>query len=76
MVDEIAARCTEVESGARNVDKILTNTLLPEVSRRLLEALVVGERPETIRMAVGAAGAFEYHFDGKGPHQPATAAAP
>ena len=34
LVDEVARRCTEVESGARNVDNILTNTLLPQVSRR------------------------------------------
>src|SRR5262249_42662375 len=33
VVDEIARRCTEVESGARNVDNILTNTVLPEISR-------------------------------------------
>ena len=35
LVDEIAGRCTEVESGARNVDHILTRTLLPEMSRRV-----------------------------------------
>ena len=29
LVNSIAARCTEVDSGARNVDHILTNTLLP-----------------------------------------------
>ena len=29
LIDEVAKRCTEVESGARNVDNILTNTLLP-----------------------------------------------
>src|SRR5262249_32436934 len=34
LVDEVARRCTEVESGARNVDNILTNTLLPEISRQ------------------------------------------
>ena len=33
LIDEVARRCTEVESGARNVDNILTNTLLPEISR-------------------------------------------
>ncbi|TVR59658.1 MAG: type VI secretion system ATPase TssH, partial [Gemmatimonadales bacterium] len=32
LVDAIADRCTEVESGARNIDNILTNTLLPELS--------------------------------------------
>ena len=38
MVDEVASRCREVQSGARNVDNILTNTLLPEMSRELLPA--------------------------------------
>jgi type VI secretion system protein VasG len=33
LIDAVAARCTEVESGARNVDNILTNTMLPTVSR-------------------------------------------
>ena len=39
VVDEVAKRCTEVESGARNVDNILTNTLLPDVSRQLLTSI-------------------------------------
>jgi type VI secretion system protein VasG len=60
LVDQIAARCTEVESGARNVDNILTNTLLPEVSRLLLEQLAEGTRPTAIRVAVGADGDFVY----------------
>ena len=38
LVDDVAKRCVEVESGARNVDHILTGTLLPEISRRLLTA--------------------------------------
>jgi len=60
LVEEVARRCTEVESGARNVDNILTNTLLPEVSRLLLEKLVEGELPAVIRVGIGAEGSFEY----------------
>jgi type VI secretion system protein VasG len=60
LVEEVARRCTEVESGARNVDNILTNTLLPEVSRMLLERIVEGERPAWIHVAIGQGGAFEY----------------
>ena len=60
LVAEVAKRCTEVESGARNVDNILTNTLLPEVSRLLLEQIAQGRPPESIRVKVGKAGAFEY----------------
>jgi type VI secretion system protein VasG len=36
VVDAIASRCTDVDSGARNADNIMTNTLLPEMSRELL----------------------------------------
>jgi type VI secretion system protein VasG len=60
MVDEVAQRCTEVESGARNVDNILTNTLLPEVSIRLLESLAEGVKPTAITVSVGEDGAFHY----------------
>ncbi len=60
VIDAIAARCTEVESGARNVDNILTNTLLPALSRLMLNSLVDGTRPATIRVAVGADGEFTY----------------
>ncbi len=59
LVDEVAKRCTEVESGARNVDNILTNTLLPEISKLILEKLVEGEMPAVIRVGIGD-GAFEY----------------
>ncbi|HKD07236.1 MAG TPA: type VI secretion system ATPase TssH [Bryobacteraceae bacterium] len=60
VVEEVAARCTEVESGARNVDNILTNTLLPEVSVLMLTRIAAGDDPDVIRVAVGADGNFEY----------------
>jgi type VI secretion system protein VasG len=60
LVMQVAARCTEVESGARNVDNILTNSLLPEVSRMLLESLAAGQKPTRIAVGVGAEGNFEY----------------
>jgi type VI secretion system protein VasG len=62
LIDEIAKRCTEVESGARNVDNILTNTLLPDVSRRLLSAMAEGEQPETIHVGLGENGSFVYDW--------------
>ena len=43
-MDTVATRCTEVESGARNVDNILTNTLLPDISRQLLGRMAEGEK--------------------------------
>ena len=60
LVDEIAQRCTEVESGARNIDNILSNTVLPDLSRVLLEAMLGGEEPETVNISVGEKGQFEY----------------
>ncbi|MBS1875621.1 MAG: type VI secretion system ATPase TssH [Acidobacteria bacterium] len=60
LVDEVAKRCTEVESGARNVDNILTNTLLPDISRNLLGQMVEGVKPETIHVGIGEDGSFTY----------------
>ena len=60
VIGAVAARCTEVESGARNVDNILTNTVLPDISRRLLGMMAEGARPERITIAVGADGGFQY----------------
>ena len=61
VVDAVAARCTEVESGARNVDNILTNTLLPEISTRLLEQMATGEGIGTITVGVAEDGTLTYH---------------
>jgi len=60
VVNAIAERCTEVESGARNVDNILTNSLLPELSRMLLASFAEGTKPDVIRVGIGAGGAFTY----------------
>jgi type VI secretion system protein VasG len=60
MVGEIATRCTEVESGARNVDNILTNTLLPDLSQLLLAGMAEGVRPSRITVGVGGGGRFDY----------------
>src|SRR5262249_3968500 len=43
LVNAIAGRCKEVESGARNVDHILTGTLLPEISREFLTRMAEGK---------------------------------
>jgi type VI secretion system protein VasG len=63
VVESVAARCTEVESGARNVDNILTNTLLPEVSKLLLEQMVAGNKPSRLEIRIGDDGALVYQTD-------------
>jgi type VI secretion system protein VasG len=60
LVEEVAKRCTEVASGARNVDNILTNTLLPDVSRKLLTSFATGEKPTSIQVQVNEDGSFAY----------------
>ena len=40
----ITTRCTEVESGGRMIDAILTNTMLPRISRELLSARSTASR--------------------------------
>jgi type VI secretion system protein VasG len=67
LVDQVAERCTEVESGARNVDNILTNTLLPEISRELLERMAAGDRMSGIRVGVRPDGTFDYQIAGRAP---------
>jgi len=59
-LNEVASRCTEVESGARNVDNILTNTLLPDISRKILGSMAEGERITSIVVGVGEDGTFSY----------------
>jgi type VI secretion system protein VasG len=60
LIREVANRCTEVESGARNVDNILTNTLLPEMSRQLLGRMAEGEKLDRITVSIGSDSSFIY----------------
>jgi type VI secretion system protein VasG len=60
LIGEVAKRCTEVESGARNVDNILTNSLLPDVSRQLLGRMAAGEKLHSIHVSIGENGDFQY----------------
>jgi type VI secretion system protein VasG len=61
VLNAIAARCTEVESGARNVDNILTNTLLPEISNRILTMMATGEKQDHIAVSLTEDGNFAYN---------------
>ncbi|GLI37808.1 type VI secretion system ATPase TssH [Geobacter hydrogenophilus] len=54
----IAARCTEVESGARTIDHILRSSLLPLLSREILTRLGSGDTAEAIRLDAPDGGAF------------------
>ena len=62
VVATIASRCTEIESGGRMIDAILTNTILPKLSEEYLRRTMDGKPLKTIAIGV-ASGDFEYTFE-------------
>jgi type VI secretion system protein VasG len=60
LIDTIAERCTETSSGARNVEKILSRTLLPELSAEVLSRLAEGNAIDSITVGVDTGGSFQY----------------
>jgi len=62
LVQTVAARCTEVDTGARNVDHILTRTLLPEMSTRFLSRMADGQPITSASVSVDEAGNFLYEI--------------
>jgi type VI secretion system protein VasG len=61
VIQLIVGRCTELESGGRMIDAILTNTMLPSISRHFLERMVEGQPVERVHVSV-ADGDFAYSF--------------
>src|SRR5258705_1200716 len=59
----IVSRCTEVESGGRMIDTILTNTVLPAISREFLTRTMSGVALTGVRLSA-ANGDFAYAFEG------------
>lgn len=57
----IVSRCTEIESGGRMIDAILTQTMLPEISTAFLQRMMAGETIERVRIAVEGEE-FRYEF--------------
>jgi type VI secretion system protein VasG len=63
LIATIAGRCKEVETGARNVDHILTGTLLPDISREVLARLAEGQPFEKVHVGVDDKGQFAYRIE-------------
>ena len=59
----VVSRCTEVESGGRMIDAILTNTVLPAISREFLTRTMQGGTLDGVRLSV-AGGDFAYVLEG------------
>jgi type VI secretion system protein VasG len=62
LVQTIAARCTEIETGARNVDLIVERTLLPELSGALVRRLAEEKAPAGLSLEFDEQGNFRYRF--------------
>jgi len=60
LVESVLARCTEVDSGARNVDNILNGTLLPEVAESVLSKMAEGVVISKIKVTANKQGQFKY----------------
>ncbi len=61
VVKLVVSRCTESESGGRMIDAILTNTMLPDISREFLTRMMEGQSIERVMVGV-ADGSFQYLF--------------
>ncbi len=61
VVDLIVSRCTELESGGRMIDAILTNTVLPRISEEFLRRTMDGDSIEKVHVSVEDGG-FAYSF--------------
>ena len=62
LVDQIAQRCQEVETGARNIDHIINRTLLPKISTEILHMMGAEETAERLEASVGKDGDFILTF--------------
>ncbi|MCU6432933.1 type VI secretion system ATPase TssH [Undibacterium sp. Jales W-56] len=60
MVEAVLSRCTEVDSGARNVDNILNGTLLPEIAESVLAKMAEGVGISKIKVSATKQGQFKY----------------
>ncbi len=63
VIDAIAQRCTEVESGARNIDHILNGTVLPEMAAEFLAKMADGQAVRRVTVSIAADGGFAYALD-------------
>jgi type VI secretion system protein VasG len=61
VLDLIVSRCTETESGGRMIDTLLTNTLLPDMSREFLTRMLEGKAMASVRIGEQN-GEFHYEF--------------
>ena len=64
--EAIVARCHEVESGARNIDHIITQTVLPIVASEVLNNIALAEPFDTVTLTIDEQGGFCVSLDQAG----------
>ncbi len=62
VTDQIAARCTEVETGARNIDAIMNGTIMPRMSQEILARMSKEELPSKVVLDLDDQGSFIVKF--------------
>ncbi|MFQ6044380.1 MAG: AAA family ATPase, partial [Candidatus Poribacteria bacterium] len=63
LVTRIAERCTQVDTGARNIDYIIDKTILPDISAALLAQLAGETMPARLTLTLDESGEFQYQFE-------------
>jgi len=69
LVEHLVEKCADPETGARNVDHVLRGSLMPVLSRRLLELLVAGDHAAAVAVGLEPGGGFDVQFDAVAPEQ-------
>lgn len=62
IIDAIAARCTDSDSGARNVDSIISGSLMPTIATQALNRMANGEAIEKLTISLDEQGEFAYEM--------------
>ena len=63
LASSVAALCTEVDTGARNIDHILSHSLLPQLSEQFLARMAEGHPIKSVGVSMSPKGEFEYRIE-------------
>jgi type VI secretion system protein VasG len=63
VIERIAERCTQIDTGARNIDFIINKTILPEISKVLLIKMTEENLPSRLTLDIDDEGNFTYKFN-------------
>jgi type VI secretion system protein VasG len=58
----VSERCTQIDTGARNIDFIIDRTLLPDVSKAMITKMAEEKVPAKLKLGMDKEGKFVYKF--------------